>query len=99
MPQSEQLMQTTPPHHRESQSTLTNVSELVLVSTVDELMPVSTPTVTAQSRVVQRSDDAPNHPQLKHKKLEVEDPPRYSSQCSQIALEELGIRERERVWQ
>ena len=35
---------------------------------------MSTPTVTAQSRVVQRSDDAPNRPQKKHKKRKVEDP-------------------------
>ena len=74
MTQSVPLMQSTPHHERDNQSTSTTVSELILVSTVDETMPVSTPTVTAQSRVVQRSDDAPNHHQLKHKKRKVEDP-------------------------
>ena len=74
MRQSEPLMQSTPRHERDNQSTSTTVSELILVSTVDETMPVSTPTVTAQSSVVHRSDDAPNRPQKKHKKRKVEDP-------------------------
>ena len=59
-------------YDRDRQPTLTTVSELILVSTVDEAMPVSTP--TPHSRVVQRSDDAPNRPQLKHKKRKLEDP-------------------------
>ena len=72
MTASAPLMQSTSRHDRDRQPTLTTVSELILVSTVDEAMPVSTP--TPHSRVVQRSDDAPNRPQLKHKKRKVEDP-------------------------
>ena len=54
------MTESAPRHDRGSQSTLTTVSELILVSTVDESMPVSIP--TPQSRAVKRSDDAPNRP-------------------------------------
>ena len=64
--QSEPLMQSTQRHDRDSQSTSTTVSDLILVS-VDEPIPVSTPTP-------QRSDVVPNRPQVKHKKRKVEDP-------------------------
>ena len=52
MTQIAPLMQSTPCHDRDSQYTLTTVRELILVSTVDEAMPVSTP--TPHSHVVQR---------------------------------------------
>ena len=69
MTASAPLMQSTPRHNRDRQPNLTTVSELILVSTaVDEAMPVPTPT----PRPVQRTD-APNRPQLKHKKRKVED--------------------------
>ena len=52
MTQIAPLMQSTPCHDRDREYTLTTVRELILVSTVDEAMPVSTP--TPHSHVVQR---------------------------------------------